>query len=164
MRRLRVFVGYSAAVLTIAAAVLTPFLLLRVFTGAVARTGIRINEAYSGGEPAVELDRGGYRIVVHRPVRPQAPLQRLQSFVQVSWAPAAGLPETVRDVIDLDGDGAPDIDIRFRVPPDPRQPLEADVQALTAVTGSCRLGRGDFSSMICRAGDRIVARLPWLAE
>jgi hypothetical protein len=164
MPGIRSFLGYTAAALTIAVAFLTPFLLIGLFSRGVARTGIRINDAYSGGEARAEIDRGAYRVVVNKPVLPTAPLQRLEPFVQVSWSPAAKLPETVAEVVDLDRDGKPDADIRFRVPRDPAQPLEAEVTALSPATASVRLGRGSFSSMICRAGDRIVVRLPWTGK
>jgi hypothetical protein len=161
MQKLLSFLGYTAAVLTIAAALLTPFLLMRVFTRAVAGTGIRINDAYSGGEPDNEIKHGDYWIIVNRPVRPSAPLQGLKPFVQVSWVPVGKLPLSIADVIDLDHDGRPDVAIRFDVPSDAKKPLEAEVKALTPLTSSGQLGRGSFSSMICRTGDRIVARLPW---
>src|SRR5512146_2534464 len=123
MRKLKSALGYTAAVLTLIAAVLIPFLLMDVFTRGVAATRLRIDPAYSGGEASHTLNRGAYRIVVNRPVRKTAPLQRLQPFVQLTWKPASALPQNVSDAVDIDGDGTPDAAVKFALKP----PLRAEV-------------------------------------
>ena len=71
----------------ILAAILVPFLLFNLFTGGVAATGVRMDPSYSGGDPLRTNDKGGYRVVVHQPVRRRWPLERRDSFVQLTWRP-----------------------------------------------------------------------------
>jgi hypothetical protein len=161
MAKLKSVLGYAAATLTLIAAAMIPFLLIDVFTRGVAATGVRIDPSYSGGEPASTVDRGAYRIVVNKPVQKTAPLQRLEPFVQLTWTPASALPHRVSDVVDIDGDGAPDAAVTFEVPKNASAPLRAEVAALTAaVKGSRTITRGSFSSAIARVGDSVVVRIP----
>lgn len=161
MEKLKSVLGYTAAALTVFAAVLVPFLLMDVFTRGVAATGVRIDPAYSGGDAASTVDRGAYRIIVNRPVRKTAPLQRLEPFVQLTWKPASALPQNVSDTVDIDGDGTPDAAVKFAVPKDAKAPLHAEVAALTtAVRRGGTITRESFSSAIARVGDSIVLRIP----
>ncbi|MBI4875364.1 MAG: hypothetical protein HY822_12090 [Acidobacteria bacterium] len=161
MKPLKPILGYTAAGLTVAATVLTPFLLMNVFTRGVAATGLRIDPAYTGGEVVREIARPGYRVRVHREVHPQTPLQRIQPFVQVDWTPAAALPPQIADEVDLDGDGAPDLRARFAVPRDPDAELRVDVEPLTARLKPMRgVGKPSFDTLIARVGDSIVVRVP----
>ena len=161
MKRLTSVLGYTAAVLAIAAAVLTPFLLMDLFTRGVAATGVRIDPLYAGGEPERTIAMSGYQVVVHRPVRSKAVLGDTGSFVQLSWKPAAALPGRVSDEIDLDQDGKPDLVAAFDVPRDPKAELRVDVKPLTSlVQPMTRVGVDSMSSLISRAGDAIVLRVP----
>jgi hypothetical protein len=161
MRRLKPVLGYTAAALTVIAAVLIPFLLIDLFTRGVAATGVRIDPSFSGGEANYTLDRGAYRIVVNRPVRKTAPLERLEPFVQLTWKPASALPPHVSDAVDIDGDGKPDASVTFAVPRDVKVPLRAEVAALTqAVEPTGTITRESFSSVIARVGDTIILRIP----
>ncbi len=161
MKKLKSVLGYTAAALTVIAAVLIPFLLIDAFTRGVAATGVRIDPSYSGGEASHALDRGTYRIIVNRPVRKTAPLQRLQPFVQLTWKPASALPHNVNEVVDIDADGTPDAAVTFTVPNDLKAPLRAEVAALTtSVKPAGTITRESFSSAIARIGDTIVLRIP----
>jgi hypothetical protein len=161
MAKVKPVLGYSAAALTVVAAVLIPFLLIDLFTRGVASTGVRVAPSFTGGEASHTIDRGTYRIVVNRPVRKTAPLERLEPFVQMTWTPLSALPERVLDPIDIDGDGRPDAVVAFEVPRDTNTPVRAEITALTPViqpVGS--VTRESFSSVIARVGDSVVVRLP----
>ena len=165
MKPLSPILGYAAAALTIAAAVLTPFLLIDVFTRGVAATGVRIDPAYAGGEPLRIIDRGAYRVVVHRPVLRRSPLERTGSFVQLTWTPAAGLPAHVSDEIDLEGDGRPDLRAVFDLPRDPAAELRVDVAPLgPRVMPMAGVGKQSFSCLIARVADSVVVRVPLRGE
>jgi hypothetical protein len=161
MRRLTTILGYTGAAMTGAAMLITPFVLFGVFTQGVAATGIRINTAYSGGEPGRTIARGSYNIVVNRPVFPRAPLTRAAPFVQLAWTPASALPAHVTDGVDLDGDGRTDLIASFDVPADPRVPLHVDVTPTSDRVLRMRgVSRDSFSSLIARVGESIVVRVP----
>lgn len=161
MERLKSTLGYTAAALTVAAAVLAPFVFMQFFPKRVAATGVRIDAAYTGGEVAREIARPGCRVRVHRPVRPHTPLQRLDPFVQLDWTPVSALPPQVSDEIDLDGDGRPDVRARFAVSRDPAAALRVDVEPLTGLAKPLRgVGKESFSALIARVGDAIVVRVP----
>jgi hypothetical protein len=153
--------AYVAAALTVAVAVLTPFVLLGWFTRAAATVDVHVDESYSGGETASTIARPGYRIVVNRPVVSKALLPQVPPFVQLAWTPAGALPPTVVDDVDLDGDGRADLRARFDVPEDPNAGMRVDVTPLTPRVVAMRgVSRDSFASLIARVGDRIVVRVP----
>lgn len=161
MKRLLVVLGYSAAVMTIAVAVVAPLFWFGVFTRAAASTSLRIDPMYTGGEPARTIDRDGYQIVVYKPVPKRAPLSQTSSFIQVVWKPASKLPATVSELLDLDGDGRPDCVVSFQMPRDPKAQLHVTVEALDAlVLPMHQVGIGSFSALIARVNDTIVVRVP----
>ncbi len=152
--------AYTAAGLTLAAAALTPFLLIGAFSAGVAHAGLHIDPAYSGGTVARILARPGYNITVYQPVRPHL-LQRVDPFVQVAFSPTGSLPARVSDEVDLDGDGQPDVRISFRVPGDPHARPQGEVVALNDRYRSFSMpGRYSFSQLLVRSGDAIVVRVP----
>ncbi len=156
MRKLRSALGNTGATLALAAAILTPFLLLGWFQRAIGSSGLRIHPAYSGGEVARVIERSGYRIEVGRPVRRSSPLQRIGPFVQLAWRPAARLPAHVSDEVDVDGDGAPDVLVSF----DPAK-LEVEVAPRNPRFQAMRsAGVKSFSALIARVNDAIVVRAP----
>jgi hypothetical protein len=160
MNKTKVFLGYSAAGLTVAAALLIPFVLLPLFTAGVAATGIRIDPVYTGGDPDAVIEKGDYRLIVNRPVRSSAPLPQTEPFVQLAWTPAEALPPQVEERVDIDRDGLPDVEVAFDVPLDPKAVLFADVKALSPVVRTTgRISRDSFSSLIARVGHRIVLRV-----
>jgi len=161
MKRLRGILGYTAAVLTIAVAVLGPLVWFGFFTRAAARTSLRIDPAYTGGEPARTIARDSYQIVIYKPVQKRAPLSPIGSFVQIVWKPVSALPATVSEQLDLDGDGQPDCVVSFQAPRNPRAKLRVDVKPLTALVKPMNgVSKESFSSLIARVNDTIVVRVP----
>lgn len=161
LRNLPVVLAYTAATLTVVAAVLTPFLLMNWFTRGVAALGVRVDPVYSGGEAAYTVTTPGYRIVVNHPVVPKALLPTVPAFVQIAWEPVSALPARVSDEVDVDDDGRPDLVASFAVPRDPDAELRVDVTPLTSrVTPMRGVRRDSFASLITRIGDRIVVRVP----
>src|ERR1035437_606027 len=127
--KLRATLGYTAAALTVLAALLTPFLLMGSFSKGFAALGFHVDEMYSGGPKVRAIPMGAYSIGVHRPVYPHF-LQSEKPFVQLDWSPVSVLPQHVSDAVDIDGDGQPDIRVSFDVPRDPKAPLLVDVDSL----------------------------------
>ena len=161
MQRLTSVLGYTAAGLTVIAAVLTPLLLINLFTRGVAATGVRIDPMYTGGEPEHRITKSGYEVVVNRPVRDKAWFGGTGSFVQLTWKPVAALPVRVSDEIDLDQDNKPDLVASFDVPQDRRADLRVSVKPLTSLVRPMFIvGKESFSSLIARVGDTIVVRVP----
>jgi hypothetical protein len=161
MKRLIAILGYATAVLTIAVAVVAPLFWFGVFSRAAARTSLRIDPVYTGGEPARVIARDGYQIVVYKPVPKRAPLSQAASFVQIVWKPASALPPAISEPVDLDGDGRPDCVVCFQVPRDPHTKLRVTVEPLTALVQPMNaVGRDSFSSLIARVNDTIVVRVP----
>ncbi len=105
MKRLSAVLGYAVAVLTIAVAVVGPLFRFGFFTRAAARTSLRIEPTYTGGEPARTIARDAYQIVIYKPVLKRAPLSPIASFVQIVWKPVSALPAAISEPLDLDGDG-----------------------------------------------------------
>ncbi len=161
MKSIRPILGYTAAALTVLAAVLTPFVLIGLFTRGVAATGVRVDPVYTGGKASHTVVRGNYRVVVHSPVSPRGPLQRAAPYVQLVWQPASALPLRVSDEIDLTDDRRPDLRVTFDVSRDAKAELRVDVEPLTALVRPMRrVGQESFSSLIARVGDTIMVRVP----
>lgn len=158
--RVRMVLAYSGAALTLVVAALVPFVLMGTFTRAVARAGLRVDPAYSGGSVVRAIQRDGYRIAIGEPVYPRA-LQQLDPFVQITFTPAAALPRVVSEDVDLDGDGRADVRIRFTVPADPGARPEGSVTALNSgYTSFTMPGELSFSRLIAQAGGAVVVRVP----
>ncbi len=152
--------GYTAAGLTVLAAVLTPFLLYGLFTKGFAALGLHVDEMYSGGPKVRTVKTAAYSIDIHRPVSPHM-LQTEKPFVQLDWRPVSALPGHVSDAVDVDGDGQPDIRVRFDVPKDPKTPLRVNVEALNPRYEAMRnVGKERFSKLIVRVDDAILVRVP----
>jgi hypothetical protein len=159
-RRILSILAYTGAALMLVVAASVPFVLMGVFSKAVADAGLHIDAAYSGGTVARIIDRGGYKIVVYQPVEPRL-LERIEPFVQVVFEPVDALPARVSEEIDLDGDGQPDVRVSFSLPADPNAPLRGDVTALNGKYISLTNVTGEsFSRMVVRAGKQIVVRVP----
>jgi hypothetical protein len=152
--------GYTAAGMTVLAAVLVPFLLMGLFTKGVAALGLHVDEIYSGGPKVRTVHNGAYSIDIHRPVSPHL-LQSEKPFVQLDWKPVSALPGHVSDAVDVDGDGQPDLRVSFDVPRDPKTPLRVDVEALNPHCEAMRnVGKERFSKLIVRVDDAILVRVP----
>jgi hypothetical protein len=161
MKRLLATLGYSVAVLTIAVAVIGPLFWFGFFARVAARTSLRIDPTYSGGEPARTIARDTYQIVIYKPVLKRAPLSPTASFVQIVWKPVSALPAAISETLDLDGDGKPDCVVSFQVPRDPQAKLRVTVKPLNnLVQPMNEVGKDSFSSLIARVNDTIVVRVP----
>jgi hypothetical protein len=158
--RLRAKLGYTAAGLTVLAALLTPFLLMGQFAKGIVALGLHVDEMYSGGPKLRTIQNGAYTIAVHRPVYPHM-LQSEKPFVQLDWSPVSALPAQVSDTVDTDGDGQPDLRVSFYVPSDPKAELRVDVEPLNPRYEAVRnAGRERYSRLIVRVDDAILVRVP----
>jgi hypothetical protein len=156
----RAKLGYTAAGMTVFAALLVPFLLYGAFTKGFAALGFHVDEVYSGGPKVRTVQTSAYFIDIHRPVHPHM-LQTERPFVQLDWRPVRALPSHVSDEVDVDGDGQPDIRVSFDVPTDPKTPMRVTVDALNPRYESMRdVGKEKFSRLIVRVDDAILVRDP----
>jgi hypothetical protein len=165
MQRIKAILGYSAAVLTIAVAVIGPLFWFGFFERLAASSGLRIDPVYTGGEPAQVLhrtsERGAYDIVVYRPVARRAPLAQGGEFLQVVWKPVSALPASVREQIDFEPGGRPGFIAAFDCPRDENAALRLDVTPLSPrVLGLKAVGRDNFTRLIAQVNDTIVIRVP----
>ena len=165
MQRFKAILGYSAAVLTIALAVVAPLFWFGFFDRLAASSGLRIDPIYTGGEPVQILhrtsDRGNYDIVVYRPVARRAPLAQGGEFVQVVWKPLSALPATIREEIDFDPGERPGFIAAFDCPRDEHATLLLDVTPLSPHVHALKsVGRDDMTRLIARVNDTIVIRVP----
>ena len=161
MKRLTTLLGYTVAALTIAVAGVGPLFWFGFFARVAARTSLRIDPTYSGGEPARTIARDTYQIVIYKPVLKRTPLSATGSFVQIVWKPVSALPATVSEPLDLDGDGQPDCVVSFQAARDPRAKLRVTVKPLNALVQPMNeVGKDSFSSLIARVNDSIVVRVP----
>ena len=152
--------GYTAAGMTVLAAVLVPFLLMGLFTKGFTKLGLHVDEMYSGGPTVRTIQADGYTITIHKAVYPHL-LQTEKPFVQLDWKPVSALPQHVSDAVDGDGDGQPDVRVSFDVPKDPKTPLRVDVDALNLRYQAMRnVGKPKFSELIVRLDDAILVRVP----
>jgi hypothetical protein len=158
--KLRAILGYTAAAATLIVALLTPFLLYGLFSKGVAALPLHVDEVYSGGPKARAIPMGAYSIDVHRPVYPHF-LQTEKPFVQLDWRPASALPQHISDLVDVDGDGQPDIRVSFDVPGDPKAPLRVNVDSLNPRYQAMRnAGKEKYSRLIVRVDNAILVRIP----
>ena len=156
----RAKLGYTAAGMTVFAALLVPFLLFGLFTKGFAALGLHVDEVYSGGPKVRTVQTGAYSIDIHRPVFPHL-LQSENPFVQLDWRPLSALPSHVSDLVDIDGDGQPDIRVSFDVPRDAKTPLRVTVEALNPRYEPMRkVGKEKLSRLIVRVDDAILVRVP----
>jgi hypothetical protein len=158
--KLPAILGYTAAGVTVLAAMLTPFLLYGFFANRFAALPLQVDEVYSGGPKIRAVQKGAYSIDIHRPVHPHF-LQSEKPFVELDWTPVSGLPGHVSDVVDVDGDGQPDIRVTFDVPKDPKASLRVDVEPLNPRYQAMRnVGKEKFSRLIVRVDNAILVRVP----
>ena len=159
-RKLTAKLGYTGAGVTVLAAVLAPFLLYGLFTKGFSSLSLHVDEMYSGGPKVRTIQAAGYTIDIHRQVSPHM-LQRETAFVQLDWKPASALPPHVSDVVDIDGDGKPDVRVSFDVPRDPKAPLRVNAEPLNPRYQAMRnVGKEKFSALIVRVDDQILVRVP----
>src|SRR5579859_4949335 len=128
--KLRAKLGVTAAVLTLVAALLVPIVMYGWIAKGVAALGLHVDEVYSGGPILRSIQHGAYRINVHRTVTPHM-LQREKPFVQLDWVPVSALPSHVSDVVDVDGDGQPDVRVSFDALKDENAQLHVNVDPIS---------------------------------
>ena len=158
--KLRAKLGYAAATLTMVVALLVPFVLYGSIAKGVAALGLHVDEIYSGGPKVRSIQHGAYNIVVHRVVTPHF-LQSEKPFVQLDWTPLSALPAQVADVVDVDGDGQPDLSVSFSVPTDPKANLHVDVTPLNKRFEAVKnAGKEKYSRLIVRLDNTIIVRVP----
>jgi len=158
--KLRATLGYTAAGLTVAAAMLTPFILMGTFAKGLAALGLHVDEMYSGGPTVRTIQNGAYSIAIHRAVYPHM-LQSEKPFVQMDWSPVSALPAHLSDAVDIDGDGQPDVRVNFNVPADPKAPLRVDVESLNSRYEAMQnAGKEKYSRLIVRVDNAILVRVP----
>jgi hypothetical protein len=158
--KLRSALGYTAAGATVLAAVLVPFLLMGMFSKGVVALGLHVDEMYSGGPALRVIQEGAYTITIHRTVYPHM-LQNEKPFVQMDWGPVSALPARVSDVVDIDGDGRPDVRVSFGVPSDAKAPLHVDVEALSGRYEAMQnAGKEKNSRLIVHVDNSILVRVP----
>jgi hypothetical protein len=156
---LRTKLGYTAAGATVMAAILVPLLLMGLFSKGIVALGLHVDEMYSGGPKVRTIQEGAYSVAIHRTVHPHM-LQNETSFVQMDWSPVSALPAHVAEVVDIDGDGQPDVRVNFDVPKDPKAPLHVDVESLNAhYEGMQNTGKEKYSRLIVRVDDAILVRV-----
>jgi hypothetical protein len=160
---LRAKLGYTAAGLTVLAAMLTPFLLYGLFAKGFVALGFHVDEMYSGGPKLRTVEKGAYSIAIHRAVVPHL-LQTEKPFVQLDWTPVSALPAHVSDTVDVDGDGRPDIRVSFDVPADPKAQLRVNVEPIDPLNPRYQsmrdVGKDGFSRLIVRVNNSILVRVP----
>ena len=159
--KLRPILGYTAASADAACGAADAFCVVCDFSPmASPPSRLHVDEVYSGGPKARTVQMGAYSIEIHRPVRPHF-LQSEKPFVQLDWTPASALPPHVSDMVDIDGNGQPDIRVSFDVPNDPKAPLRVNVEPLIpryqAMHG---VGKERFSRLIVRVDNAILVRVP----
>ena len=111
MEKIKAFLGYTAAVLSIVV-VLATFLGRQFFAHEFASlTGLKVSPWYTGGDVAKTISHGSYETKVHVPVFTALVGERKKGFVQVDWAPVASLPSSIEEEIDCTGDGVMDFRI-----------------------------------------------------
>ena len=158
--KLRAKLGVAGAVLTLVAALLVPFVMYGLITKGVTQLGLHVDEVYSGGPAVRTIQKDGYAIVVHRPVMPHM-LQSEKPFVQIDWKPVGALPARVSDVVDVDGDGRPDIRVSFDAKNDPKAELRVNVELMNNRFEAMRnAGKEKYSRLIVRVDDSILVRVP----
>jgi hypothetical protein len=113
MRKLQAVLGYAAAYLAPVLVLAVIFLLIGggLDRMVAAATGLTLAPSIGGGELIRTIPHGAYEAQVHRMVFDGLLGQRREGFIQVDWAPLAGLPGSIDEEIDADADGKPD----FRV-------------------------------------------------
>lgn len=160
----RAKLGITAAVLTMVAALLVPFVLYGSIAKGVAALGLHVDEVYSGGPIVRTIQQDAYTIDIHRVVTPHM-LQNEAPFVQLDWMPVSAMPAEVSDIVDVDGDGLPDLRVTFAVPRDPKTVLHADVESMNPRYASMKNAeKGKYSRLIVRVDDSILVRVPLVKQ
>jgi hypothetical protein len=160
----RALLGYTGASLTLLLAILTPFWLTGFFSRGVSALPLHIDEVITGGPAIRAISMGAYTIKVHRAVATHM-FQREKPYVQLDWTPATALPSHISDLVDIDGNGQPDVRVTFDAPRDPKAPLHVTVDPISPrYAALVNVGKPHFSSLIVRVDNAILVRIPLTTE
>jgi hypothetical protein len=112
--KIRSFFGYLAAGLMIPLALVSIMGMGPIAELLVKTSGVEISPWFTGGEVSRTVSHENYQTRIHRPIFDGLFSERREGFVQVVWAPAQNLPETIVEDVDYDNDGSPDFQITLR--------------------------------------------------
>lgn len=70
------------------------------------KSGLKISPRFTGGEIVAEIEHGGYKALLHRPVFDGIAGERDTGFIQVDWRPLPALPPALSEEIPLPGGGS----------------------------------------------------------
>lgn len=135
MGKFKAFLGYFWAALMVPLVMITLMGMNPIAEAIVDITGVQISPWFTGGEVARTIPHNGYETRIHRPVFDALIGQRSEGFVQVVWAKAEALPETLTEVIDYDNDGQADFEVTLhpRTKTAEWKPLAGNALALEGV-------------------------------
>jgi len=135
MRRLKLILGYTWAVLALPIVLATFIGMISWARGFANLTGLEISPWYSGGKSAHTVPHEGYVTTVNEPVFQGLFCETKRGFVQVKWTPGAGvsLPDRLTEAIDFDGDGSPDFSVGLKA-----GSSEAELEPLSPLVLSVR--------------------------
>jgi hypothetical protein len=112
MVKVKAFLGYIAAVLTL-------FVVLATFIGNdffakkfVDITSLKVSPIYTGGELCKVLPYDGYQVKIHKPVFQGLFSDRAKGFVQIDYE-GKNIPAIISQNIDFDNDGNNDFYIKY---------------------------------------------------
>ena len=113
MQKLRSFLGYSWALLSV------PFVLLLlmssqgIYQNTFEKRGLKVTDRISGGKVTKILQRENYSVHLHRPVFDGLFTETKSGFVQIDFISQTNLPSRIRENIDYDLDS--EVDFFFSI-------------------------------------------------
>lgn len=114
MIKLKAFLGYTAAVLTLFI-VLATFIANDFFAKEFVNiTSLKVSPIYTGGEVSRTLSFKNYNIKIHNPVFQGLFSDRSKGFVEVDYE-GRNIPKMISQNIDFDSDGKNDFYIRYDI-------------------------------------------------
>lgn len=120
MQKLKSFLGYFAAALSLAVILVMLAALMAFSEPFLEITGLKTSPNYSGGEVVRTIEHQAYQTQIHRMVFDDTLIgERSEGFIQVNWTPRSALPDLISEDIDADSDGQ--ADFRLEINPDTRE-------------------------------------------
>ncbi|MBV7275224.1 hypothetical protein JMF89_11055 [Clostridiaceae bacterium UIB06] len=114
MIKIKAFLGYIAAILTL-------FVVLATFIGNdffakrfVDITSLKVSPIYTGGEVSKVLSFNDYQVKIHKPVFQGLFSDKSKGFVQIDYE-GKNIPAIISQNIDFDNDGNDDFYIKYDV-------------------------------------------------
>jgi len=82
----------------------------------VEASGLKVSQAYTGGETLKTADRPGYKMTIQKPVFPAIIGESAEGFVQIVLRPEKDdMPAVIKEMIDYDGCGRGDFTLGIDV-------------------------------------------------